>query len=324
MKDKRIYLKVACILEIIYILYNVIYYVFIKGINDEAISTLFLNTISLFFIFILYKESKKDINYLKENKLKIIVSSIWLFVDSIIPGVLGYLFLSSLKDKKKEVLPIIKNENKNKYTYIKSIFLILFFICVMFVVPKFSIYSKVPVYLPYIIIFILTFSLCFKDLKRDFKIFISNKKVYFKFIIKRYFIMLGVMLLVAVPIVLINNGKVASNQQAINEMFNKIPLLTFILSVLYAPFVEEVIFRLCFSKIINNKTLFIIISGFLFGALHMIDEFSSLKDLLYIFQYSALGICLAKAYKDSNNIFVSISMHFIQNFLAALLVLILY
>ena len=51
---------------------------------------------------------------------------------------------------------------------------------------------------------------------------------------------------------------------------------------------------------------------------------SSINDLLYVFQYATLGICLAKAYKDSNNIFVSISMHFIQNFLAAILVLLVY
>lgn len=101
-------------------------------------------------------------------------------------------------------------------------------------------------------------------------------------------------------------------------------MVTVILSCLYAPFVEEGVFRLSLSKIFKNKTIFVIVSGFLFGVLHLIDKFTSIYDLLYIFQYAALGICLAKAYKDSNNIFVSISMHFIQNFIAAMLILILY
>jgi len=136
--------------------------------------------------------------------------------------------------------------------------------------------------------------------------------------------MLGLMLLVGIPIVLLNNGNTSSNQEALNVMFKKVPMFTLILSTLYAPFVEENIFRLSISKLFNNKTLFIIISGFLFGTLHIIDKFTSFYDLLYIFQYSALGICLAKAYSDSKNIFVSISMHFIQNFIAALLILILY
>ena len=55
----------------------------------------------------------------------------------------------------------------------------------------------------------------------------------------------------------------------------------------------------------------------------LIDKFETLTDLLYILQYSALGICLAKAYTDSKNIFVSMSMHFMQKFLAAVLVLLL-
>ena len=77
------------------------------------------------------------------------------------------------------------------------------------------------------------------------------------------------------------------------------------------------------SKFFDNKTVFIVISGLLFGSLHVIDKFETLTDLLYIFQYSALGICLAKAYTDSKNIFVSMSMHFMQNFLAAVMVLLL-
>ena len=56
----------------------------------------------------------------------------------------------------------------------------------------------------------------------------------------------------------------------------------------------------------------------------MIDKYTNIYDLLYIFEYSALGICLAKAYKDTNNIFISMSMHFIQNTLASIVMVFLY
>ena len=136
--------------------------------------------------------------------------------------------------------------------------------------------------------------------------------------------MVVVILFVGVPILLINNGKTSSNQLELNSMFKKLPIIMLLLTTLYAPLAEECIFRLSLSKVFKNKNLFIIVSAFLFGILHVIDKFTSFTDFLYVFQYSAMGICMAKAYSDSKNIFVSISMHFIQNFLSALLVLLLY
>lgn len=244
--------------------------------------------------------------------------------EPIIPGILGFVFLREISDKKKVLLPSIKEESKNTYTYLKSGITLLVFIILMFVLPNFSFFSKVPSYAIYIILSFLVLVCYFKELKNDFKIFIKNFKVYLPFVIKSYLKMLGVMLLVAIPIVLLNSGKTSSNQLLVNAMFKKIPVAAFVLSTFYAPFIEESVFRMSLSKLFNNKTLFIIVSGFLFGSLHIIDKFTSSCDLLYIFQYSALGICLAKAYYDSKNIFVSISMHFLQNFLAAVLVLLVY
>ena len=194
----------------------------------------------------------------------------------------------------------------------------------MYVLPKFSFFSKIPTFLIYLIIFITVLFTNFKELKNEFSIFIKNIKKNIPYVIKNYFKMLGFMLVIAIPIVLINNGNTSNNQESINTMFKELPLLTLVLTCLYAPFVEESLFRLNLSKLINNKKMFIILSGFIFGFLHVIGQFSNIKEFLYVFQYSALGIYLAKTYKESNNIFVSISIHFMQNFLAAILILILY
>ncbi len=323
MKDKRNLLKIASLLEIIYVVINVIYYLASNKPNEEIMANLFFSFINLIVAFILFKESKKEIAFLKKNKITIIFCSIWLLLDSIIPGILGLLFINSISDKKHSSLPENKYINK-KTDALNSIIIVFLFIMIMFILPLFNFSKHIPVYFIYIVIFLLVIVLNFKRLKNDFKLFASNFKLYFPFIIKRYFIMLGVMIIVALPIVFLNKGEVSSNQQMLNNMFQKLPLMSLLLSTIYAPFVEENVFRLSFANIIKNKTLFIIISGFLFGMLHMIDKFTSIWDLLYIFQYSTLGICLAKAYADSKNIFVSISMHFIQNFLAAVLILLLY
>lgn len=324
MKDKRNYLKIACFIEVIYIIYMFIYNLFFVKFNNEVMASLFMLLISVFFTVLLYRESKKDINYLKNNNIKILLCSIWMFFEPIIPGILGFFFLSSLKEKKGNKLPIIKNDDTNFKEKVKAILTIIFFIVILFVLPKFNFFSKISSYFVYAFILVSIIILYHKKLINDLKIFVKNYRTYFPFVIKRYFIMLGLMLIVAMPIVVIKGGEVSNNQEVINVMFKKVPLITLLLSCIYAPLTEETVFRLSLSKLFSNKTMFIIVSGFLFGLLHVINDFSSLSDMLYVLQYATLGVCLAKAYSDSNNIFVSISIHFIQNFLAGILAILIF
>jgi len=324
MAEKKSYLKIACLLELIYLVISLIYSIFYIKNTEEVLANIFMILISFKILTMMYSESKKTLKELKQNRIKVTLCSIWMFMDCIIPGILGFIFLKQFKTKKDLKLPVIKENKKTIRTYVNSVLTILMFIFIMFVLPLFKFFEVIPTYVIYIIILFVTLLLNYKDLKEKFIIFIKNIKSYIPFVIKRYFIMLGVMFLVAIPIVLINGGEVAENQQVLNELFKVSPIFMLLLTVLYAPLVEESVFRLSIGKLINNKITFVIISGFLFGLMHVIDDFNTIKDFLYVFQYSALGCCLAKAYYDSKNIFVSISMHFIQNFLASLLILLLY
>ena len=316
MKDKRILLRVGSIIEIIYTFVMMVYYILKGRLTDEVIANLFILIIGFIVGVLLFKISLKSIDEIKKNKTFVLFLSIWLFLDPVIPGILGFIFLSSISDKKRENLPKVKEKEVDLKEFIKQVLVIALFTIIMFVLPNFKFFSKVPTYLVYVGLLLLVFLANYKYIKEDFNLFMQNKKAYLRFIVRRYLYMLGIMVMVAIPVVLLNNGATSSNQQMLNGMFKKMPI--------YAPFTEENIFRLSLSKLFKNKTLFIIVSGLLFGTLHMIDKFTSFYDLLYIIQYSALGICLAKAYSDSKNIFVSIGMHFIQNFLAAILVLLLY
>ena len=297
------------------------YFLFDKN-KDSMLANNFLMVISLILNIILLKESKKEVKNI--SNIKVILISIWLFLTAIIPGIFGFIFLASGKEKKKLLLPEIKEDKNTLLSYIKSIMCIVVFISFILILPskvdlKFE-YTLI-IYLLVIIMILLSY---FKELKSQFKIFIKNFKVYFPFIIKRYLFMILIMVLVAIPIFFINNGDQAGNQKTINEMMKKAPLFVFLLSTLYAPFAEEGIFRLSLHKIFKNKYVFIIISGLLFGLLHVVGKASNINEFLYVLQYSALGMCLAKAYYDSKNIYVSMSMHFIQNLLAAILSFLLF
>ena len=95
------------------------------------------------------------------------------------------------------------------------------------------------------------------------------------------------------------------------------------LACIYAPITEELLFRGIFRKIFNNKWLFIILCVVTFGALHVVDDFKSIQELLYILVYSSLVIFLSTVYYKTNNLWTNILFHCIQNTLAILAMILL-
>ena len=83
--------------------------------------------------------------------------------------------------------------------------------------------------------------------------------------------------------------------------------------MLFAPVVEELVFRLSLKKIFSNKWVFVILSGLVFGSMHVFNDFHTFSDLLYIIPYSTPGIAFALMLKDSDNILVPMFFHFLHN-----------
>lgn len=152
-----------------------------------------------------------------------------------------------------------------------------------------------------------------KKLSKDFKDMKKNSIKYFNKYIKYWLIGLFIMMISNLFINLIVTNDIPSNEQAIRETFNISPLYIFFSAVIYAPIVEELIFRQSIKNIFNNKWLFIIISGLLFGSMHVFGDFKNITDLLYIIPYSTPGIIFAYMLEDSDNICVPMSFHFIHN-----------
>ncbi|MEG0826225.1 MAG: type II CAAX endopeptidase family protein [Bacilli bacterium] len=152
-----------------------------------------------------------------------------------------------------------------------------------------------------------------KKIIAQFKDFHKNKKTYFNKYFKYWFLLLIGMMLSNLIIMLINNGKIANNEQGIRDIFDKNPLYVYITGVLIAPFVEEIVFRLSLHQIFKTKWLFITISGLFFGLAHLIGQTETLMDCLYLIPYSIPGFIFAYIFIESKNIFVSISMHIFHN-----------
>ena len=111
-----------------------------------------------------------------------------------------------------------------------------------------------------------------------------------------------------------------------------------ITTIVFAPFVEELIFRKVLCEVIEQKKylpswFIIILSGFLFASIHVIIPmisaliggngiWSALSEFLYIIPYLTMGIALSFVYYRSNkNIWVVITIHAINNLFALLIML---
>ena len=118
-----------------------------------------------------------------------------------------------------------------------------------------------------------------------------------------------------------------TNQTAITVSYLERPLFTFFVSAIYAPIVEEIVFRGAVFKSCRCRLSFLssaLISGLLFGLIHVFSALLSgeIIELWFLILYAAMGIVLCHAYEKSNSIFGSIFVHFLNNALATLLLLI--
>ena len=87
---------------------------------------------------------------------------------------------------------------------------------------------------------------------------------------------------------------------------------------------EEILFRLSFKKVITNKYLYIIISGTLFGLLHIFPLSDGITLILGIIQsisYVVMGIYFSYIYYKTDNIFISMGLHLLNNLLSVIMML---
>ena len=83
-------------------------------------------------------------------------------------------------------------------------------------------------------------------------------------------------------------------------------------AVIFAPIVEELVFRKSVRSLIKNKWLFILTSGLLFGLIHCVGS-ATLIEYLYVIPYAIPGCVFAYILYDSDNIFTTMSMHLWHN-----------
>ena len=175
-------------------------------------------------------------------------------------------------------------------------------------------YIKIIYLTVYDILMMAIFAIIFnKELVANFKDMKKNHKEYYSKYFKYYLIGFAIMIISNAIIIFLMNKGIANNEEAIREAFKISPLYIYFSGIIFAPFVEELIFRGAIRKIIPFKYLFVLISGFVFAYVHVSTYINNPSDLLYLIPYGALGTAFAYVYAKTDNIFTNMGLHFMHN-----------
>lgn len=331
-KDKLfIYASIVTlfITEILKYTYN--YYFGLEGtwlFIARAISYISLGCgVILLFTFIIIPFDRKNQKILKWLDF---LSCLFIFANFISGAILAYLPIrygedyDDIKDtfKNADSVKIPKVEVKKKYPLIVyGIFFILVVALYYIPFPKSLmikhtssglVYGELLMY-PTILFFAIL--LFFDELYDGIKTFVKNFDKYIKRILKVVVIVAIVNIIYTLLVTII------LNTESLNEVglasVNRVTL--FAMATIYAPIVEEILFRSVLRKFIKNNIAFIIISALSFGLFHTIGtETETTNFILFTFMYSIPGFLFAYLYEKTNNIAVPAFVHLASNFLASI------
>lgn len=198
------------------------------------------------------------------------------------------------------------------------ILVIIYFVFYLYQVgfPESEIGRKIYIIIAIIVTFIWAIFSFKRVLIRDSKLLFKNFKEYGNCIlkiVKKYILFIVITAVIAITL---TNQATSVNQEGLEKM----PLLkVFILAVFFAPVVEESIFRGTLRYFVKNKIAFIIISGIIFGFLHVLSEANLVNAILIASQYVVVGCMLAHLYVKTNNLAVNMFLHMLINFLGVIM-----
>ncbi len=116
-------------------------------------------------------------------------------------------------------------------------------------------------------------------------------------------------------------GGVGANEETVQSLLDAEPIIAIMATTLFAPIVEELIYRKSLQDCFKNKTLYIIISGLIFGLIHVLGSSNPL-DYLFIISYGLFGACFAKILSDTDNIYSTIMVHMFHNGILSILAIV--
>ena len=213
--------------------------------------------------------------------------------------------------------------DSKKFIKLFVVFIIFFFGSIFQLIPIWlfdldihNLSSSQDVYLTLFsdsIILIIILFLYRKELKKQFIDFKKHLYEYLDTGFKYWLIGIIIMASSNLLITFLSPNSTATNEQQVQTLIGGAPFISLICIGVIAPIIEEFTFRKAFYDAFPKKWVFILISGLIFGSLHVVLSISSLWDLLYLIPYCSLGISFAFIMNKTENVFPSILVHCFHN-----------
>lgn len=129
----------------------------------------------------------------------------------------------------------------------------------------------------------------------------------------------------SVLVMIITGLETSNNQQGIEQMFQNYPAYIVFSVVVFAPIVEELVFRGCFFRSFSHKNLGLAIglSSLMFGFIHISDMLltGNLLDGMYLLVYAGMGLWFGWLYKNSQSILPCMLLHMVYNSISVMMLM---
>ena len=166
-----------------------------------------------------------------------------------------------------------------------------------------------------------------KDLLKESYFALRRHKLFFLLVsIVLWVIMLYSVGVVSMLVSTITEEITSQNQKAVVSMVTSFPAFGVYYTVIFAPIVEELVFRGAIFRWLRTQKGFgfaMLVSCFLFAAMHVLISISSgnYLDLVNIFVYGVMAAYLCLAYEVTGSIYCPILIHFLNNLISIIVIL---
>ena len=161
----------------------------------------------------------------------------------------------------------------------------------------------------------------YKDIfKKDIKDFKKNKKKCIKNILLNFLLFTGVILLSNFIMYHVFNGiSVSENDYYLRLNFNSSKLVFALLTILYYPLVEGIVFRKAIRDIIDDKWIFIIFSSLVYYFFNIMFTSLSLYNVFVSLTYFFAMMVLSNMYYKNNNFLSTVIVMSLYNLITVLI-----
>lgn len=212
----------------------------------------------------------------------------------------------------------MKKKEKNKNS-LKSIMIIILYFIFPYLM-KFLSGIKWLTLLFYMLFALLIIYLYKGTFKSDFKDFMENKKKYIKSILINVVLIFAVMIITNALIgILLDIKETSENDYSLLTMFKKSPIALILLTSVYYPVVEGVIFRKSVRDIIDNKWMFIMFSSVFYFFFNIAYTSLSLNSIITSLCYLFSMMLLSNYYYKTNNFTASVIVMMIYNLIISVI-----